>query len=474
MNSVKRAMLGLLRHDAPRLHPTRTSSRLRSTSGAHVVAFRGTIGGLKSFRIPLGRAHLLASMVMREARRAGLAIEDLMPLGSLRRYAPDVGDVSLLAVAPAQWHGDVLEGFTHLPIVTSVEALMPTSVEIATDRGRVRLHLTTSDDAGASLVWHTGAQRHTLALQAHAARRGLTFRDGLLSRANGVLVATPDEDELYRQIGLPFIAPELREGTGEVEAAERGRLPTLVTAGHIRGDLHMHSTWSDGRDSIQHMVVAAKQIGYEYVAITDHSERAFASRKLLALEVPIQREEIEELRARVTGIEILHGVEVDIMGDGSLDFDDELLQEFDIVLASLHDDQGQDGDELTERYLKAMQHPLVNIITHPANRSPAMSPGYDVDFDRVFAAAVDTGTALEIDGAPGHLDMDGTLARRAVAAGVTVVIDSDCHRSDALARQMQFGIGTARRGWVEPGHVLNTHGLDTVRAFIAKKRARRR
>lgn len=429
---------------------------------------------LKSFRIPLGRAHLLASIVIREARRAGLPIEDLTPLGSLRRYAPDVGDVSLLAAAPAQWHGDVLDGFTRLPLVTSVEALMPTSVEVATDRGRVRLHLTTTDDAGAALVWHTGAHRHTQALQAHAARRGLTFRDGLLSRANGVLVAVPDEDELYRHLGLPFIAPELREGAGEVEAAERGRLPRLVTAGHIRGDLHMHSTWSDGRDSIQHMVLAAKQIGYEYVAITDHSEHAFASRKLLALEVPIQREEIDELRARISGIDILHGVEVDIMGDGSLDFDDALLTEFDIVLASLHDDQGHDGQQLTERYLKAIDHPFVNIITHPANRSPAMSPGYDIDFDQVFAAAAKTGTALEIDGAPGHLDMDGALARRAIAAGVTVVIDSDCHRADALARQMQFGVGTARRGWVEPGHVLNANGLDTVRAFIAKKRARRR
>ena len=412
-------------------------------------------------------------MVIREARRVGLPVEDLTPLGSLRRYAPDVGDVSLLGVAPAQWHGDVLDAFTRLPVVTSVEALMPTSVEIATARGRVRLHLTTGDDAGAALVWHTGSQRHTLALQAHAARRGLTFRDGLLSRANGALVATPDEDELYRHLGLPFIPPELREGAGEVEAAAGGRLPRLVSAADIRGDLHMHSTWSDGRDSIQHMVLAAKQLGYEYVAITDHSERAFASRKLLALEVPIQREEIDALRARVDGIEILHGVEVDIMADGSLDFNDELLKEFDIVLASLHDDQGQDGQQLTERYVKAIEHPLVNIITHPANRSPALSPGYDIDFDRVFAAAVDSGTALEIDGAPGHLDMDGALARRAIAAGVTVAIDSDCHRAEALARQMQFGIGTARRGWVEPARVLNTNRLDTVRDFIAKKRARR-
>ena len=410
---------------------------------------------------------------MREARRLGLPIDELTSLGSLRRHAPDVGDVSMLAVAPSRWHGDVLDSFARLPSVTSVEALLPTSIEILTDRGRVRLHLSTPDDAGAALVWHTGSIAHTRPLQAIAKKKGLTFQDGLLSRANGVIVAAPDEADLYGQLGLPFIPAELREGQGEIEAAGRGRLPRLISSSHIRGDLHMHTTWSDGRDSIQHMAITAKQLGYEYIAVTDHSERAFASRKLLALEIPIQREEIHAARARVPGIEILHGVEVDIMSDGSLDFTDEQLSGFDVVLASLHDHQGHDRARLTERYLKAIRHPMVNVITHPANRSPAFSSGYDLDFDRIFAAAVETGTALEIDGAPGHLDMDGTLARRAIAAGVTVVIDSDCHRADALARQMQFGVGTARRGWVEPAHVLNTCGVQTVRQFIAKKRARR-
>src|SRR5262245_4428339 len=423
--------------------------------------------------MPLGRAHLLASLVMREVRRAGLPTDDVLPLGSLRRWAPDIGDVSLLAVAQPAVHDEVLDGFLKLPPVTGMLSRLPSSVEAATERGRVRLHVTAPEDAGAALVWHTGTRRHTEQLQELANQIGLVFRDGLLSRPNGALVSAPDEEEVYRRLQLPFISPELREGLDEITVAARGDLPVLVSPSDIRGDLHMHSTWSDGRDSIQHMVLAAKQIGYEYVAITDHSERAFASRKLLALEVPIQREEIDALRARVSGIQILHGVEVDIMGDGTLDFDDALLKDFDIVLASLHDDQGHDRQQLTERYLRAIDHPLVNIITHPANRSPAISPGYDIDFDRVFAAASTTGTALEIDGAPGHLDMDGTLARRAIAAGVTVVIDSDCHRAEALARQMLFGIGTARRGWVEPGHVLNTHGVDAVRAFVAKKRARR-
>ena len=407
---------------------------------------------------------------MREARRAGLPADDLTPLGSLRRWAPDIGDVSLLAVAQPMAHDEVLDGFLQLPFVTAVLARLPSYAEAATERGRVRLHVTTPEDAGAALVWHTGARRHTEQLQARATTLNLVLRDGLLSRPNGALVSTPDEEEVYRQLRLPFISPELREGLGEIEVAARGALPTLVSRSDIRGDLHMHSTWSDGRDSIQHMVLAAKQLGYEYVAITDHSERAYASRKLLALEIPIQREEIDLLRSRISGIEILHGIEVDIMHNGSLDFDDSQLEEFDIVLASLHDDRGDDRAQLTERYLRAMRHPLVNIITHPANRSPAFSAGYDLDYERLFDAAVQTGTAMEIDGAPGHLDMDGVVARAAADAGVTIAIDSDCHRAEALDRQMRFGIGTARRGWIQASHVLNARGVDAVRAFVARKR----
>jgi DNA polymerase (family 10) len=285
-------------------------------------------------------------------------------------------------------------------------------------------------------------------------------------------MAVPDEEACYRLLGLPYIPPELREGADEFDAADRGTLPRLVSTLHIRGDLHLHSTWSDGRDSILDMVLTAQRLGYEYVAVTDHSERSVASRKLLGLEIPLQRQEIDVVRPQAPGIEILHGVEVDIMPDGSLDFDDEQLAGFDIVLASLHDDHGHDGPQLTERYLSAIRHPLVNIITHPANRSPGLSDGYDLDFDRLFRAAVETGTAMEVDGSPGHLDMDGRIARRAAAAGVTIVINSDCHRADALARQMRFGLGTARRGWIEPECVLNARGVDAVREFVARKRAR--
>jgi DNA polymerase (family 10) len=281
------------------------------------------------------------------------------------------------------------------------------------------------------------------------------------------------EETLYARVGLPYIPPELREGQDEIEAAREGRLPQLVTELHIRGDLHMHTTWSDGRDSSEQMVRASIALGYEYIAITDHSERAWSSRKLSVGDIPTQRAEIEELRGRYPNIRILHGVEVDIMKDGTLDFDDTVLADFDFVLASLHDHGGQPGPLLTERYLRAIENPFVNLITHPAGRSPGHWHGYDLDFDRLFGAAAATGTAMEIDGAPGHLDLDGALARRAAAAGVTIAIDSDCHRSEWLRRQMRFGVGTARRGWLEPGTVLNARPIDQLEGFVARKRARR-
>jgi len=427
---------------------------------------------LKNSRIPLGRADMLASMAVREAHQAGLPADDIVPVGGVRRYAPAVDGAVLLAVTDDARREEFLAGFARLAFVRSVVGSSASSVRVSTDRGLVEVHVSRPETAGAALVWHTGTRRHTKWLQARAETLGLQFAHGRLERTGGIPVLVPDEQTFYRLLDLPYIAPELREGEDEVDAADRGRLPSLVTTLHIRGDLHMHTTWSDGRDSIMHMVLSSRQLGYEYVAITDHSERSWASRKLLSLEVPLQREEIDTVRSHAPGIEILHGVEVDIMPDGSLDFNDETLEGFDIVLASLHDANGQDGRRLTDRYLQAMRHPLVNVITHPANRSPALSDGYELDFDRLFEVAVETGTAMEIDGAPGHLDMDGRVARRAADAGVTIVINSDCHRAEALGRQMSFGIGTARRGWVGPEQVLNTRGIDGVRQFVARKRGR--
>jgi DNA polymerase (family 10) len=232
----------------------------------------------------------------------------------------------------------------------------------------------------------------------------------------------------------------------------------------------MHTTFSDGQNPLSDMVEACAALGYDYIAITDHSETASASRTVRGDQLAMQRDEIDRLRGRYPTFTILHGIEVDILENGRLDCADKQLETLDLVLASLHEQYGQDGRTLTRRCVRAMEHPLVNVITHPANRLVGRRDGYDMDFDRIYQAAVETGTALEIDGAPGHLDLDGEHARVAVAAGVTVTIDSDCHRALALDRQMRMGIGTARRGWVEPRHVLNTRSVEHVRAFVAVKR----
>jgi DNA polymerase (family 10) len=425
----------------------------------------------KNTRIPLGRADAIASLAIRDASQAGLPATEIVAAGGVRRYSPAVDSAVLVAVASIDQQSSFLTGFSQLALVRSVLARSSSSLRLVTERGLLDVHVATPDSAGAALLWHTGTRRHTVMLQERAVARGLMFGNGRLTR-NGAALSVPDEETAYRALDLPYIPAELRDGNDEIDAAERGVLPALIQTGHIRGDLHMHSMWSDGRDSIMHMVLSSRQLGYEYVAITDHSERSWASRKLLLAEVPLQRQEIETVRSRAAGLEILHGVEVDIMPDGSLDFDDETLAGFDIVLASLHDAHGHDGAQLTERYLRAMHNPLVNVITHPANRSPAISDGYELDFDRLFQAAIETGTAMEIDGAPGHLDMDGRIARRAAEAGVTIVINSDCHRADALGRQMRFGLGTARRGWIGPEQVLNTRGIEAIRDFIARKRRR--
>jgi DNA polymerase (family 10) len=420
--------------------------------------------------LPLGRAHLLASTAIREARKAALPVDTMISVGDLRRFEPSVSSVELLGIAPATEHAAILKAFTRLPLAFASRNISDRSVMIRTERGVLTLHLTPPEQAGAALVWHTGSSMHVAALRDRAHGRGLHLFDARLADRQEHELPCPSEDDLYDRLDLPFIPPELRLGGDEIEKADDNALPELVLERHIRGDLHTHTTWSDGRDSTETMVLAARQLGYEYIAITDHSQRAWSSRKLALEDVARQREEIESLRSRITAIEILHGIEADIMGDGTLDFDDEVLAGFDIVLASLHDRCEQNGPQLTRRYLKAIRHPLVNIITHPANRSPARSDGFDVDFGLLFAAAAETGTAMEIDGAPGHLDMDGALARRAAAARVTITIDSDCHRAEWLARQMRFGIGTARRGWIEPRHVLNTGSVGDVRAFVTRKR----
>jgi len=409
-------------------------------------------------RISLGRAIALTDSIV--ARLAShQAVAWAVPIGSLRRGDDTVGDLEI--VVSSYNPQAVIDDLSGLPDVGRILHRSERRLYLLLDRVQLGLRFPASDEAG-SVLWRlTGSVAHVNALRLLAAERDVDLT-----------VPAATEEELYARLGLPFIPPEIRGDGDEVQAAREGRLPALLARADIRGDLHMHTSWSDGRDSTEAMVQACRAQGYEYIAITDHSARSAASRTLSVDAIKRQAEEIAALRQQYLDIAILHGCEVDILPDGRLDFTDRVLEQFDVVLASLHDQAGHEASELERRYLAAMNHPLVTIITHPGNRLPPHRKGYDLDYDRLFAAAVETGTCLEIDGSPNHLDLEGPLARRAVAAAVTVAVDSDSHRADMVGRQMDLGVMTARRGWVERRHVLNTRPLAEVRSLIAKKRGR--
>ncbi len=407
-------------------------------------------------RIPLGRAVGIVDPIL-ALLRGHPDIEWATPSGSLRRGQESVGDLDLLAASenPA----GAIDDLSRLPAAGRLLHVSERRLYLLLERVQLGVRFPSPSEAGAALLRVTGSLEHLRRLEGLARDRNVDL-----------YAPAATEDEVYARLGLPFIPAEIRNGDDEIRAARDGTLPRLVSRADIRGDLHMHSSWSDGHDPIEQMVSACAEIGYEYIAITDHSQGSSASRSLTVDGIARQAEEISELRERYSNIEILHGCEVDILPDGRLDFPDRVLQQFDIVLASLHDDAGQAPAALERRYLAAMKHPMVAIITHPTNRLIPHRRGYDLDYDRIFNAAAETGTLVEIDGAPAHLDLDGALARRAVAAGATVVIDSDCHRADALGRQMELGVTMARRGWVEARHVFNARPLSEVRALLARKR----
>jgi DNA polymerase (family 10) len=440
------------------------SPEIEATVAAALPTLRAPIP-----RIPLGRAVSVAESVL-DLLRLVPGVAWATAVGSLRRGQDLIGDIELLA--PTTQPADAIDALLGLPISSHVLHRSERRLYVLADRLQIGVRLPDPSNAGADLLYLTGSRAHFAALQMHASSIGVALKaDGLHSDGSHTESAT--EERIYQVLGLPFIPPEIRNGEDEIEVATRGALPSLVSRADIRGDLHMHSVWSDGRDPIEAMVATCQALGYEYMAITDHSPHSAAARNLTVDGIKRQAEEIASLREQYPGIAILHGCEVDIRPDGRLDLPDKVLETLDIVLASLHDRAGHGPDQLLERYAAAMHHPLVTLITHPTNRVVPTRSGYDLDYERLFEMAVKTRTVVEIDGAPSHLDLPAGLARRAVTAGATVSIDSDCHRSEMLGRQMDLGIITARRGWVEPRHVLNTRPLEELRSMIAAKRASR-
>lgn len=417
--------------------------------------------------VALGRAWMQAKQARRELAHVVGAPDAWHVVGGLRRTDPLSPDVALLAVTadPAAWARRAAGSLPRDTVVVAAQR----GLAIAADPEPIVVHAVTPAALPTSLVWYTGPRAHVRALRHRAATRGLVLtRDAL---TDGDLAAPLiDEADLYARLDLPYIPVELRDRPDILTQAEHGRLPRLVEVDDIQGDLHMHTVYSDGRDSVMGMVQAARSLGYRYMAITDHSPTSRASRVLTLERIAEQAEEIAAVREATPDISILHGIECDILEDGSLDVPDHLLEQLDLVLASMHESHGHSPARLLERYEQVLRHPLVNVITHPANRSPGRQAGYDLAFARLFEGAARTGTAVEIDGAPGHLDLDPPLAALAGEIGAPLLVDSDCHMADRLGRQMRFGIGLARRAGLTASQVLNTRDVDAIRGFVASKR----
>ncbi len=417
-------------------------------------------------RTPLGRALPLARSIVAYIEAGGKA-QNLAIAGSVRRNEITVGDIDIICTSDEP--SDVIARFVQWERAEAVLAEGVTKASIWLAGGlQIDLRVLPASMYGNLLQHFTGSREHNIQLREYAVRKGLRVSEnGILNVATGENTMCVTERDVYATLGLPYIPPEMRLGVGELEAALAGTLPVPVALGDLRGDFHMHCTWSDGADTLEAMIAAAAARGYAYHSISDHSWGR-GKMGLDPAELRSQAARAREIGER-HGIVTLCSSEVDIKTDGSLDFDDAILRELDLVVASVHDGTNISREAMTARLVRACENPYVTIIGHPTGRQVESFPGYEFDYDVVFAAAARTGTALEIDGQPGRLDLPSALARRAREFGVTFALDSDAHAADHLVN-VAYAVGQARRAWITPAEVLNARPLSGVRAFVAAKR----
>lgn len=417
----------------------------------------------RSGRLTLG-AVLPPALAAVEDLKEATGIEDITLAGSIRRWRETIGDVDILALSAHP--GPVVEAFTTLPRVAEVLAAGSTKASVRTKDGlQIDLRVVPGSAYGAALNYFTGSQAHNVRLRGLAQSKGLKLNEYGLYREER-RVAGRTEEAIYKKLGMQYVPPELREDRGEVEAALDKELPELLEPGDIRGDLHVHSDYSDGHSTIEEVARAAKAMGYKYVSINDHSHSLGVAHGLTVERLHQQVEEITEVNSRVRGMTVLTGTEVDILSDGSLDFPDEALEMLDVVVASIHSGFRQPRDKMTGRILSAIENPHVDIIGHPTGRLLGSRPAYDVDLEQVMAAAAEHRTALEINSHHERLDLNDVNSRRASEMGVKVAISTDSHHPDQMW-MMELGVRTARRGWLCRGDVLNALPPGALRKALA-------
>jgi len=443
--------------DAPRMGP-KTLENIRRG----ILAYKG-----RTRRTPLATALAIAQETI-EYLRSRASLDRLSYAGSLRRAEATVGDIDIVCTS-ANALG-VIEHFVAWDRARAVLADGPTKGSIWLDDGlQIDLRVLPDELYGNLLQHFTGSREHNIQLREYAVRKGLRVSEnGILELDSGRTIICGTEQEVYEALDMQFVPPELRSGSGEIEAARARTLPALLELSDIRGDFHMHSTWSDGRASLEEMIAAAAARGYAYHSISDHSQGrgriGLSPERLLS-----QRAIIADI-AREHGVTTLCSSEVDICADGSLDYEDATLAQLDIVVGSVHSAMHQPREEMTRRLIRACENPYLNIIGHPTGRMIEIHPGYEFDYDAVFAAAARTGTALELDGQGKRLDLPAALARRAKEFGVVFTVDSDAHDVAGL-NNVSLAVSQARRAWLTPDIVVNAWPLEKVQAFVQRKRS---
>ena len=411
-------------------------------------------------RFLLGRALPLAEEMV-ESLSQLKETDKISFAGSLRRKKETIGDIDILITS--QNPEKIMRTFTSLPQVREILAEGPTKSSIITkDDLHIDVRVVEPISFGAALQYFTGSKAHNIKLRELALKRGLKINEyGVFEVESGNRIAGEKEEEVYQALNLPFIPPELREDRGEIEAAQEKKLPQLIEYSQIRGDLHLHTKWSDGAHTIRQMAEAAKKRGYKYIAITDHSQSLKIAGGLTEKRLREQMEEIQKLNQELKDFTILSGIEVDIKSDGSLDFSDEMLSKLDVVIAAIHSGFKQESKIITERIIKAMQNRLVNILAHPTGRLIGYRESYQVDMNEMIKVAAETGTILEINAYPERLDLNDVYCRMAKDKGVQLAIETDAHSIDGL-EFMNLGVDVARRGWLEEKDIVNTLPLNEL------------
>lgn len=451
------------------------TSRLSSVPRMGAKTIENILRGIEQLRragtrLPLGTVLPYAEEIV--ARLRGLrSVHQISVAGSLRRMKDTIGDIDILATSsdPEQ----AMHTFVRMPEVSQVLSHGTTRSSVILRAGiQADLRVVEPAAFGAALQYFTGSKEHNIKLRERAIRMGLKINEYGVFRGER-RIAGSTEEEVYAAVKLPWIPPELREDQGEIEAAEAGRLPRLVELRDIRGDLHMHTKWSDGAATAEEMARAAQGLGYEYICITDHSRSLKFAGGVGVDDLRQHIRDVRRLSERLGGVAVLIGSEVDILADGSLDYPDEVLAELDVVIASVHTRFRMDVRAMTERIIRAMQNPYVTIIGHPTGRLVQQRDPYSVDVEQLVEAARKTGTILEVNAAPERLDLKDVHVRLAKESGVLLAVNTDAHSTSQL-RYMVLGVGTARRGWAEAKDVVNTRPLHELLELVGRKRPVRR